>query len=83
MDNYLDAVSKGRQTGLGLRKSQEKIRKFSDDEVRKIRKLYASERHFPRNKPHAYSLRGLAKLFNVDYATISHLVKLRTYKHVS
>ncbi len=86
-DNMYDAIQKSRRPLVpdGLRVAWERNvrRKFSDDEVRQIRALYDSQRHWPRNKARPYSLKGLASMFGATFNAISHIVNNRVYKNVS
>jgi hypothetical protein len=87
LENQRDAISKGRRPklyqGMSQNLPRHPRRLFSDDEVRKIRELYESQRHWPRNKARPYSLKGLATLFNTSFPEIAHIVHRHVYKDVA
>ena len=68
-DNVQDMVSKGRHAH-GITNG---MAKFSVDQVKEIRQLYATGN---------YTLRQLASRFDVDPMTVSAIVHRRTWKHV-
>lgn len=86
-ENNWDAIKKERRPLVpkALEQAWERNarRKFSDDEVRQIRTLYNSQRHWPRNKSRPYSLKGLASIYGTTFNVISHIVNHRVYKNVS
>jgi hypothetical protein len=86
LDNQRDAIAKGRRPvvpkGLEASWTINPRRKFTDDEVRQIRTLYDSQKHWPRNKTRPYSLKGLASMFRTSFEDIGHIVNRRVYKNV-
>jgi hypothetical protein len=87
LDNQQDAINKKRRPlvpdGLVTSWINQPRKLFSDDQIRQIRELYESQRHWPRNKARPYSLKGLAKLFDTSFEEIAHIVHGRVYKHVA
>jgi hypothetical protein len=86
LENQNDAIDKKRRPrvpdGLAASWTNSPRRIFTEDEVRRIRDLYESQRHWPRNISRPYSLKGLAEMFNTSFPEIAHIVHRRVYKNV-
>jgi HNH endonuclease len=86
-DNWRDMIAKGHharvpdsfKARLG---TDNNAHKLTNAQVKKIRKLYESERHLPRKgRPHSSSI--LATMFHVDRHTIRRITTRRYWKHIA